>query len=125
MYVPANANANDIRAFCIGDAFGISIIATTIPSCAESIVAPVVGDTNLFLLICCIISPHILIPIPASIIAISLGTLLINITFMLSLLKLIRSEIVIFLAPISKETKDNKINIITKYLFFILFSILL
>ena len=52
MYVPANANTNDIKAFCIGDAFGINIIATTIPSCAESIVAPVVGDTNLFLLIC-------------------------------------------------------------------------
>src|SRR5699024_9651155 len=125
MYVPANAKTNDIKAFCIGNAFGINIIATTIPSCAESIVAPVVGDTNLFLLICCIISPHILIPIPASIIAISLGNLLINIMFILSLLKLRISETVIFLAPINKEIKDNIINIIVKYLFFILFSHLL
>ena len=69
MFVPTNAKTNDIKAVCIGDAFGINIIATTIPSCAESIVAPVVGDTNLFLHSCCIIKPATLIPVPVQRIA--------------------------------------------------------
>ena len=38
--------------------------ASRIPNCAEEIVAPVVGDTNLLLHSCCIMSPATLIPIP-------------------------------------------------------------
>ena len=46
--VPASAKTNDIIAFCIVVAPGTKTIAITIPSFAESIVAPVVGETNLF-----------------------------------------------------------------------------
>lgn len=34
------------------------------PNCAEEMVAPVVGDTNLFMQSCCMISPATLMPTP-------------------------------------------------------------
>ena len=43
------------------------------PNCADEIVAPVVGETNLFMQSCCIISPAMLIPTPVHRIAKSLG----------------------------------------------------
>ena len=46
--VPDKANTKDTIAFCIVVASGIRTIAITIPNLAESIVAPVVGETNLF-----------------------------------------------------------------------------
>ena len=44
--------------------FGIKSSAIRIPNCAEEIVAPVVGETNLFMHNCCMISPATLIPTP-------------------------------------------------------------
>lgn len=48
---------------------GINSNASKIPNCAEEIVAPVVGETNLLLHNCCIISPATLMPIPVHIMA--------------------------------------------------------
>ena len=45
------------------------------PNLAQSIVPAVVGETNLFCVSCCMMSPHILRLIPVSKIAISLGIL--------------------------------------------------
>ena len=52
---------------------GINSNASKIPNCAEEIVAPVVGETNLLLHSCCIIRPATLMPIPVHIIASSRG----------------------------------------------------
>ena len=49
--------------------------ASKIPSWAEEIVAPVVGDTHLCIQSCCMISPAVLIPIPVHRIARSRGIL--------------------------------------------------
>ena len=43
---------------------GMNRSANRMPNCAEEIVAPVVGDTNLLLHSCCMISPATLMPIP-------------------------------------------------------------
>ena len=43
---------------------GINRNASKMPNWAEDIVAPVVGDTNLFAQSCCMISPATLIPTP-------------------------------------------------------------
>ena len=67
-------------------ALGIIIIQNNIPNFAKSAVAAVVGETNLFLLICCIISPLILKPIPATNMATNLGTLLTSNICILSIL---------------------------------------
>ncbi len=45
------------------------------PNLAQSIVPAVVGETNLFCVSCCMMSPHILRLIPVSKIAISFGIL--------------------------------------------------
>lgn len=52
---------------------GMNSSASKIPNCADEIVAPVVGDTNLLLHNCCIISPATLIPTPVHKMASSLG----------------------------------------------------
>ena len=44
--------------------FGRNTSASSIPSWADEIVAPVDGETNLFMQSCCIISPAVLRPIP-------------------------------------------------------------
>ena len=38
--------------------------ASRMPNCAEEMVAPVVGETNLFMQSCCMISPATLMPTP-------------------------------------------------------------
>ena len=43
---------------------GINSRASRMPNCAEEIVAPVVGDTNLLLHSCCRMSPATLMPMP-------------------------------------------------------------
>lgn len=48
--------------------------ASKIPNWAEEIVAPVVGETNLFMHSCCIISPATLIPTPVQSMASSRGS---------------------------------------------------
>ena len=119
--VPNPAKTKDTIIFCIIVAPGIIIIQNKIPSLAKSAVAAVVGETNLFLLICCIIKPLILNPTPATIIAISLGNLLISNISILSILKVNISLILILVTPINIEAIHNIINTINKYLFFICF----
>ena len=67
----AAAKANTARPHNVDE--GINSSAIKIPSCADEIVAPVVGDTNLFMHSCCIISPATLMPIPVHKTARSLG----------------------------------------------------
>lgn len=49
--------------------------ASMMPNCADWMVAPVLGDTNLFMQSCCMISPATLMPTPVHRIASSLGIL--------------------------------------------------
>ena len=44
--------------------FGQNSSASRMPNCAEEMVAPVVGDTNLFMQSCCMMRPATLIPTP-------------------------------------------------------------
>ena len=53
--------------------WGMNSRAIRIPSWAEVMVAPVVGDTNLFMHSCCIIKPETLMPIPVQRMAKSRG----------------------------------------------------
>ena len=43
---------------------GANSSASRMPNCAEEIVAPVVGETNLFMQSCCMINPATLMPTP-------------------------------------------------------------
>ena len=53
---------------------GMNSRASRMPNCAEEMVAPVVGETNLFMHSCCMISPATLIPTPVQRMARSLGS---------------------------------------------------
>ena len=44
--------------------FGQNSSTSRMPNCAEEMVAPVVGDTNLFMQSCCMMRPATLIPTP-------------------------------------------------------------
>ena len=52
---------------------GMKRSAMRIPNCADEIVAPVVGETNLFAQSCCMMRPAMLMPAPVQRIARSLG----------------------------------------------------
>ena len=69
----AVANANMARPHRVDP--GINNNASKIPNWADEMVAPVVGETNLFMQSCCIIKPATLIPTPVHKIANSLGNL--------------------------------------------------
>ncbi|MPN46062.1 hypothetical protein SDC9_193642 [bioreactor metagenome] len=71
--VPPNAKMKETTIFCNVVAEVNNSMETSIPSFAESTVAAVVGDTNLFLLSCCIIRPTMLIATPAIMILNNLG----------------------------------------------------
>lgn len=86
---------------------GMNNSASRIPNCAEEMVAPVVGDTNLLLHSCCIISPATLMPIPVHKMASSRGSReVMNISicakFPASSLPGVRS-----ITPTNSEQKDN------------------
>ena len=69
IHVPAMAAAKAKTARPHRDDDGINSSASKIPNCADEIVAPVVGETNLFMQSCCMIRPEILIPTPVQRIA--------------------------------------------------------
>src|SRR5690625_2367909 len=110
MNVPINANAKDTLTFNNGDADVNNIRVINTPKRAESIVPAVVGETNLFLVNCCIINPAILILDPAIKILINLGSLLINKTSDCSSVKLNKSVGERFDTPTKIDATDNKIN---------------
>lgn len=72
---PKSANTEAMIAWVKKDAPAKNIKEISMPNLAQSIVPAVVGETNLFCVSCCMISPHILRLIPVSKIAISLGIL--------------------------------------------------
>ena len=67
------ANANKARPHKVDP--GINNNASKMPNWADEMVAPVVGETNLFMQSCCIIKPATLIPTPVHKIANSRGNL--------------------------------------------------
>lgn len=69
IHVPAIAAIKAKTARPHSEDDGINKSASKIPNCAEEIVAPVVGETNLFIQSCCMIRPEILIPTPVQSIA--------------------------------------------------------
>ena len=113
-------------------ASGASISARRIPNCADEIVAPVVGETNLFMHNCCIISPATLIPIPVHRIARSLGSLDITKTS-IACESIKKFFILISIAPIKSDTTDKtrrsiaRVNVIIFFLInvFIIITIML
>ena len=64
IHVPAIAarKAKMARPHSVDD--GMNNSASRIPNCADEIVAPVVGETNLFMHSCCMIRPATLMPTP-------------------------------------------------------------
>ena len=64
IHVPsvAVAKANSARPQSVE--FGMNNSASKMPNCAEEMVAPVVGETNLFMQSCCMMSPATLMPTP-------------------------------------------------------------
>lgn len=74
-HVPKIAVAKAKRARLHKLEAGINNSVSKMPSWAEEIVAPVVGEINLLLHNCCMISPATLIPIPVHKIARSRGSL--------------------------------------------------
>lgn len=73
--VPVIAKTNENNARPHRVELGINSSASKMPNCAEEIVAPVVGETNLFIHNCCMISPATLMPTPVQRIASNRGSL--------------------------------------------------
>lgn len=76
--VPTSATTNEIAILTNILEPTNNNMAINTPNLAESRVAAVLGDTNLFLESCCMIMPLTLIPTPVKIILIVLGILLLN-----------------------------------------------
>lgn len=92
---------------------------TKIPNFAKSIVPAVVGETNLFLLNCCIMRPAILMLAPATRIETKRGSReTVNICHC-SLEILNKSNGFILETPMKREKKDKMIKAGSKYRFFI------
>ncbi|MNT83107.1 hypothetical protein D3C71_1409270 [compost metagenome] len=72
--VPSSEKTNATSSFCIAPAPLKNMRATIMPNLAESIVPAVVGETNLFRDSCCMISPAMLMLMPATMRAMSRGT---------------------------------------------------
>src|SRR5699024_4645953 len=88
---------------------------TNTPNFAESSVPAVVGETNLFLLSCCIIRPAILMLAPAISILINLGNLLMNNISAFSSVRFNKSVGERSETPRKIDDIDNTISIIIKY----------
>ena len=73
IHVPSTAAAKAKTALLQSVDPGMNSSAISIPSWAEDMVAPVVGETNLFMHSCCIIRPATLMPIPVQSMARSRG----------------------------------------------------
>ena len=67
--VPRTANTKEKIALPQRVELGRNSSASKMPNCAEEMVAPVVGETNLFIQSCCIIRPATLMPVPVQRIA--------------------------------------------------------
>ena len=81
--------------------------ASRMPKRADANVAPVVGETNLFMHSCCMISPATLIPIPVQRIASNLGKREIRKSSNCSALPANSSPGVISITPTKSERKET------------------
>lgn len=93
---------------------GINSKANKIPNWAEDIVAPVVGETNLFIHSCCIINPATLIPIPVQRIANKRGILEMMKILITSLSPDKRALISVSITPTNNDITDKTTNIVNK-----------
>ena len=109
-HVPKIAITNAKNALPHRVELGMNSIAIKIPSSAEEIVAPVVGETNLFMQSCCIIKPATLIPMPVHKIASRRGRREISKIRSCSLFPSNNSESCISITPINSETTDRTAN---------------
>lgn len=113
-HVPKIAVAKAKRARLHKLEIGINNSASKMPSCAEENVAPVVGEINLLLHNCCMISPATLIPIPVHKIARSRGSLEIRKISICSGSPLKRSAGIISMTPTNKEQQDKRNSIVSR-----------
>lgn len=90
---------------------GVKIVNKSKPIFAASRVPAVVGDTNLFCVICCMITPETLIPTPAKIRAAVRGNRLIEINSIFSISQFNKSAKTISATPTKRDTIDSAINI--------------
>ena len=93
---------------------GINRRASKMPNCAEEIVAPVVGDTNLFIQSCCIIRPATLIPTPVQSIASRRGRREIRKVSHCCLLPFKSSDMFTSRTPMNSEQTDKTSNTIAR-----------
>ena len=107
IHVPSIAATNAKAALPHSEEFGRNTSASSIPSWADEIVAPVDGETNLFMQSCCIISPAVLRPIPVHKIASSLGTLEIRNNFTVSGFPVKSAPGSVSITPIKSDTIDK------------------
>ena len=107
IHVPtmAAAKANNARPHSVE--LGINSSASNMPNCAEEMVAPVVGETNLFMHNCCIIRPATLMPTPVHKIARRRGKRETKKIFNCSRLPENKSEIFISITPTNREQTDK------------------
>lgn len=108
--VPAMVNIKAIIILTMLELSLKNIIETSIPSFAHSIIPAVVGDTNLLLVILCIISPAILKLAPVIKIPASLGIRLIIASLMSSSLPFKSSKNVNSFTPILSEMSEKIIS---------------
>ena len=73
--VPMTARMNAKIVLTQSPIAGKNSIASAMPNCADWIVAPVVGETNLFMHSCCMIRPATLMPTPVQMMASRRGIL--------------------------------------------------
>ena len=112
--VPRMAAAKAKRARLHRVELGRKRRASRIPSWAEEMVAPVVGETNLLLQSCCMMSPATLIPTPVHKIASRRGRREIRKTFHRCASPDSRSEGVISMTPTKREQMEQRTSSVPK-----------
>ena len=108
----AQTNAKNARPHKVED--GINSNASKIPNWAEEMVAPVVGETNLFIHSCCMIRPATLMPTPVQRIASSLGSLEIRKISICSVSPFSRPDKSTSRTPINSDQTDKIIRVTAK-----------
>lgn len=116
IHVPNIANINAKNALDHNVEAGIKSSANKIPNWAEEIVAPVVGETNLFIHNCCMINPATLIPIPVHKIASKRGNREIKKISNCSKLPDKTDPIFKSITPTNNDIPDNRINMIKRHI---------
>ena len=101
----AQTNAKSARPHRVEE--GMNSSASSMPNWAEEMVAPVVGETNLFMHSCCMIRPATLIPMPVQRMASSRGSLEISRISICSTSPLSRPDSSTFSTPRNSDQTDK------------------